>query len=336
MTRRSRCRLQYKTSTDPVRIRIATVIQQQLADVGIDLQLLSYDWGTFYGDIKAGRFQMYSLAWVGIKTPDIFRYAFYSDSLPPEGANRGRLADARVDQLIEAAEQAATLDIARCRVTARCRPACWNCCRMYRSGTKIMSSPCVTRSAVTGWHSMAITMGCSMCSGGIKERGITRHLRLTQCCNSFNFSRIRRFPAQYLLAGKHCRYQVPATTQFGDHHRDDMDHREDQQRIEAVVVRGDEGFAEGAHRIPGILVNHLLGIGHQRCRLDTRCGDPAGDPGADRRIEQVRTRQHQSADGLCQQQEQQECDCETAEGIVPEVLARLRAAEISNISAHSV
>ncbi|MGB5339316.1 MAG: ABC transporter substrate-binding protein, partial [Gammaproteobacteria bacterium] len=103
--------LQYKTSTDPVRIRIATVIQQQLAAVGIDLQLLSYDWGTFYGDIKAGRFQMYSLAWVGIKTPDIFRYAFYSNSLPPEGANRGRLADARVDQLIDAAEQAATLDM---------------------------------------------------------------------------------------------------------------------------------------------------------------------------------------------------------------------------------
>jgi len=102
--------LHYKTSTDPVRIRIATVIQQQLAQVGIDLRLSSYDWGTFFGDIKAGRFGMYSLAWVGIKTPDIFRYAFHSDSLPPEGANRGRLDDAGVDRLIEAAEQGLTLD----------------------------------------------------------------------------------------------------------------------------------------------------------------------------------------------------------------------------------
>jgi peptide/nickel transport system substrate-binding protein len=102
--------VQYKTSTDPLRIRIATVIQQQLADIGIDMTLSSYDWGTFYGDIKAGRFQMYSLAWVGIKTPDIFRYAFHSHSLPPEGANRGRLADARIDALIEAAEKALTLD----------------------------------------------------------------------------------------------------------------------------------------------------------------------------------------------------------------------------------
>jgi len=102
--------LQYKTSTDPVRVRIATVIQQQLAQVGIDMQLFSYDWGTFFGDIKAGRFQMYSLAWVGIKTPDIFRYAFHSSSLPPEGANRGRLNDAGIDHLIEAAEQGTTLE----------------------------------------------------------------------------------------------------------------------------------------------------------------------------------------------------------------------------------
>jgi len=102
--------LDYKTSTDPVRVRIATIIQQQLAEVGIDMKLRSYDWGTFYGDIKAGRFQLYSLAWVGIKTPDIFRYAFHSTSLPPEGANRGRLQDATVDARIDAAERGATLE----------------------------------------------------------------------------------------------------------------------------------------------------------------------------------------------------------------------------------
>lgn len=103
--------LDYKTSTDPVRIRIATVIQQQLADVGIRMKLRSYDWGTFFGDIKAGRFQMYSLMWVGIKTPDIFRYAFHSQSLPPEGANRGRFEDDKTDRLIKRAEQAANLGI---------------------------------------------------------------------------------------------------------------------------------------------------------------------------------------------------------------------------------
>jgi len=103
-------KLGYKTSTDPLRIRIATIIQQQLHEVGIDMALQSYDWGTFYGDIKAGRFQMYSLSWVGIKTPDIFRYAFHSESLPPEGANRGHLHDAAIDNLVAAAEQGASLE----------------------------------------------------------------------------------------------------------------------------------------------------------------------------------------------------------------------------------
>lgn len=94
----------YKTSNDPFRIRLATIIQQQLADVGIDVDLRSYDWGTFYGDIKTGNFQMYSLSWVGIKMPDIFHYAFYSGAVPPAGANRGHFASAEADRLIETAQ----------------------------------------------------------------------------------------------------------------------------------------------------------------------------------------------------------------------------------------
>lgn len=96
-------RLSYKTSSDPFRVRLATVIQAQLADVGIDLRVQSYDWGTFFGDIKAGRFQLYSLTWVGIRSPDIFRYAFHSAAMPPDGANRGRYQSAAADRLIDAA-----------------------------------------------------------------------------------------------------------------------------------------------------------------------------------------------------------------------------------------
>ncbi len=98
-------KLIYKTSSDPFRVRLATVIQYQLSQVGIEVELRSYDWGTFYGDIKEGRFQMYSLAWVGLKTPDTFRHIFHSSSIPPVGANRGRYRDAETDYLIEAAER---------------------------------------------------------------------------------------------------------------------------------------------------------------------------------------------------------------------------------------
>ncbi|MBK5968561.1 peptide ABC transporter substrate-binding protein [Thiorhodovibrio winogradskyi] len=95
--------LTYKTSSDPFRLRVASVLQAQLEEVGIVLRIRSYDWGTFFGDIKSGRFQLYSLTWVGVRGPDIFRYVFHSDSVPPHGANRGRFRDARVDDLIDRA-----------------------------------------------------------------------------------------------------------------------------------------------------------------------------------------------------------------------------------------
>jgi len=81
-------------------------MQSQLAEVGIDLAIESHDWGTFYGDITHGRFQLYGLSWVGLTQPDIFRHAFHSLSVPPAGANRGGYRSAVVDGLIEAAERA--------------------------------------------------------------------------------------------------------------------------------------------------------------------------------------------------------------------------------------
>ncbi|WP_455198097.1 ABC transporter substrate-binding protein [Kaarinaea lacus] len=103
--------LTYKTSTNALRLRIATVLQSQLREVGVNVNLQSYDWGTFYGDIKAGNFQVFSLSWVGVKTPDIFKYVFQSDSVPPNGANRGRFKDEETDRLIKVAADAGELEV---------------------------------------------------------------------------------------------------------------------------------------------------------------------------------------------------------------------------------
>ncbi|MDZ4098429.1 MAG: ABC transporter substrate-binding protein [Methylophilaceae bacterium] len=94
-------KLVYKTSTDAQRVRLATVIQAQMREAGIELEILSLDWGTFFDDVKHGKFQLYGLTWVGIRTPEIYRLAFHSASIPPKGANRGRFADAVTDSLIE-------------------------------------------------------------------------------------------------------------------------------------------------------------------------------------------------------------------------------------------
>lgn len=100
-----RLQLVYKTSSDPLRVRLATIIQSQLGDVGVDVVIKSHDWGTFYGDIKAGNFQMYSLSWVGIQSPDVFENVFDSKAVPPAGANRGRYMNPDVDGWIEQSQQ---------------------------------------------------------------------------------------------------------------------------------------------------------------------------------------------------------------------------------------
>lgn len=91
----------YKTSTDPQRVRLATILQAQMQEAGIDLQIKSLDWGTFFADVQKGNFQLYGLTWVGIKTPEIYSKVFASNNLPPQGFNRGRYQDAVLDQLLE-------------------------------------------------------------------------------------------------------------------------------------------------------------------------------------------------------------------------------------------
>lgn len=91
----------YKTSTDPQRVRLATILQAQMQEAGIDLQIKSLDWGTFFADVQKGNFQIYGLTWVGIKTPEIYSKVFASSSLPPQGFNRGRYKDLVLDQLLE-------------------------------------------------------------------------------------------------------------------------------------------------------------------------------------------------------------------------------------------
>jgi peptide/nickel transport system substrate-binding protein len=95
-----------KTSnTEDIRL-LAAVLQQQLAKVGIALDLRSYEFATFYSDVTRGAFQMYSLRWIGgNEQPDIFSYAFATANFTPKGANRGHYSNARLDALLDDAAQ---------------------------------------------------------------------------------------------------------------------------------------------------------------------------------------------------------------------------------------
>jgi peptide/nickel transport system substrate-binding protein len=114
---RPRFRLSFKTTNIDLRRRIAEALKEQLMRVGIELELRSYEWGTFFGDVKNGNFHLYSLAWVGIEDPDIYYQIFHSSSMPPNGDNRGRYRNPEVDRLL--ARGRATLDRRERRIIYR-------------------------------------------------------------------------------------------------------------------------------------------------------------------------------------------------------------------------
>jgi peptide/nickel transport system substrate-binding protein len=96
----------YRTATDDTGRLLASVLQQQLRDVGIQMDIRSNEFATFYSDVVKGNFQMYSLRWIGGNNdPDILNLVFHSMMFPPNGANRGRYANAEVDRLIDLARR---------------------------------------------------------------------------------------------------------------------------------------------------------------------------------------------------------------------------------------
>jgi len=107
-----RFHLTMKTSTEESTRLMVAVLQQQLRDVGIVLDIRSFEFATFFADVTSGAYQMCSLRWIGSnEDPDIFEYAFHSDKFPPHGANRSFYVNPRLDALIN--QGRAEADLAR-------------------------------------------------------------------------------------------------------------------------------------------------------------------------------------------------------------------------------
>ena len=99
-----RFHLTMKTSTDESTRLMAAVLQQQLREVGIALDIRTFEFATFFSDVTRGEYQVHSLRWIGgNEDPDIFEYVFDSAKFPPHGANRTFYANPRVDALIDQA-----------------------------------------------------------------------------------------------------------------------------------------------------------------------------------------------------------------------------------------
>jgi len=95
-------RLSYKTSSDAFRVAVARVIAAQLAEIGITVELHSYEFGTFFADIKKGNYQLASMQTNAITSADWYYTYFNSARIPtdkdPDANNRWRYRNADVDR----------------------------------------------------------------------------------------------------------------------------------------------------------------------------------------------------------------------------------------------
>lgn len=101
-----RFHLTMKTSTEESTRLFAAVLQQQLREVGIALDIRTFEFATFFSDVSRGEYQLHSLRWIGgNEDPDIFEHVFHSDKITPRGANRTYYSNPRVDVLIDQARR---------------------------------------------------------------------------------------------------------------------------------------------------------------------------------------------------------------------------------------
>ncbi|MCY1016782.1 ABC transporter substrate-binding protein [Pyxidicoccus sp. MSG2] len=108
---RPRLTLSLKTSTDRLRRAVGLVLKEQLARGGVQVEVRALEFGTFFDDVRRGRFELFTLKWASVMEPDLLRGAFHSMNIPTAenhwgGFNRGGLRDAALDSILEEAARA--------------------------------------------------------------------------------------------------------------------------------------------------------------------------------------------------------------------------------------
>ena len=113
-----RLHLVYKTSADAFRVAVARVLAAQLGEVGIEVEVRPFEFGTFFADIKKGNYQIATMQSSEITEPDFYHAYFHSSRIPttanPDGQNRWHYRNADLDRVTEAGR--AELDLGKRKV----------------------------------------------------------------------------------------------------------------------------------------------------------------------------------------------------------------------------
>ena len=93
--------LRLSVSNNPNSISKAKILANQMSRSGLNVEIESYEWGTFYKDINHGNYDIALMKWVGVTDPDIYRVAFHSENQAPKGRNRSFYSNKSMDALLE-------------------------------------------------------------------------------------------------------------------------------------------------------------------------------------------------------------------------------------------
>jgi peptide/nickel transport system substrate-binding protein len=101
------------TSTERLRGDLARVMAQQLADVGVHVEVIPLELGTMLERLNAGDFDLASLTLPEMTEPNVLRHFLHGAYVPPAGANRGRVHDALLDALLDEGDRVADVSTRR-------------------------------------------------------------------------------------------------------------------------------------------------------------------------------------------------------------------------------
>jgi peptide/nickel transport system substrate-binding protein len=99
--------LRLLVSADRSRRMLARFLQQELRDEGFVVSVVPLELGTLFARLSSGDFDVALLNVPELLEPNVLRVFLHSASIPPNGSNRGRVRDADLDALLDAAASSA-------------------------------------------------------------------------------------------------------------------------------------------------------------------------------------------------------------------------------------
>lgn len=93
-----RFRLEFKLSSDRFRVGVARMLARHLEAVGVAVDLRPFEFGSFFADIRAGRFEVFLLQLPEPVEPDMYRWMFEGRATPPVPADPAGPPAARHDR----------------------------------------------------------------------------------------------------------------------------------------------------------------------------------------------------------------------------------------------